>query len=225
MDGFLKDIDRNEVLRYLGYKGSIIDENTNLQIDKATELIKKIAMPKIIYRVSDIIFENGLSLSATNFKPLGNDIAALLKDCKKAVLFAATIGNLFETELRKAQITDMAFAVILDSCANSAIENVCDNFQNHIRLSWEKEGMFLTERFSPGYGDMPITQQKEFCMVLDTARKIGVTVSSSGLLVPTKSVTAIIGISENPQPKRIKSCENCTAFANCKFRKDGITCD
>ena len=225
MNPELTHINRNEVLKYLGYKGGFIDDYTNSQIDNALELVKKIAQPKVIHKVVNICFNEELSFLDIDFKPEGKDIANLLKESRKAILFVATLGNLFETELRKAQIKDMAFAVILDSCASSAIENICDNFQSEMEKQWAERRMFLTDRFSPGYGDMPLTQQKDFCMVLDSARKVGVTVNKGGLLVPTKSVTAIMGISKNPQPRRKIGCEHCKLFASCQFRKDGIICD
>ena len=52
----------------------------------------------------------------------------------------------------------------------------------------------LTERFSPGYGDLDMAVQKDLCLVLDTGRTIGVTLTESCMMVPVKSVTAIVGL-------------------------------
>ena len=71
---------------------------------------------------------------------------------------------------------------------------------------------------------MPIGMQKDFCAILDTARKIGLTVTDSNILVPRKSVTAVIGISDIPVKKRSSGCENCSMFKNCNYRKDGKHC-
>ena len=66
--------------------------------------------------------------------------------------------------------------------------------------------------------------QKELFRLLDVTRRIGVSLSESGLMVPQKSVTALIGVSDRPQPKRSRGCETCTMFADCASRKDGKNC-
>ena len=86
----------------------------------------------------------------------------------------------------------MADALILDACAGAAIENVCDNLCADIAAAVAP--MYLTDRFSPGYGDLPLAQQFELCRVLDVSRRIGVTLSDGGLMIPQKSVTAVMGI-------------------------------
>ncbi|MGL4791797.1 MAG: hypothetical protein ACRCW1_10335, partial [Anaerotignaceae bacterium] len=182
--------------------------------------------PKLTFSVFDLEFINTtVAFKGTQFTTQGMDIYNLLKTCHKAVLVAATLGQDFETRLRIAQVKNMSEAIILDSCGSSAIENICDNFQNDIEAHFAKENQFITSRFSIGYGDFPLENQKDFCKILNTEKFAGITVNNGGLLVPTKSVTAIIGISNQKQPKRKPSCENCNNFFNCSFRKDGITCD
>jgi hypothetical protein len=75
----------------------------------------------------------------------------------------------------------MADAVILDCCGSSAIENVCDNLCDDLQQAVDG---FLTDRFSPGYGDFPFAQQPDFCRTLDISRRIGVNLSPSGLMIP-----------------------------------------
>ena len=79
-------------------------------------------------------------------------------------------------------------------------------------------------RFSPGYGDLPLEIQKDLCRMLNASRRIGLTVSESMLMVPCKSVTAVIGIAEEPQDHRASGCEVCNLFRTCEFRKEGGTC-
>ncbi|MEA5084415.1 MAG: methionine synthase [Lachnospiraceae bacterium] len=225
MEKILRDINKNEVLKYLGYKGGKIDESTFTMINDAMEKVLETAVPRYTYKVLDIEKTDGIILKGTMFVPQGEDIAELLSSCEKCVMMAATLGVEFEIMLRKAQITDMAKAVTLDSCGSSAIENICNNVEKIIEDKWGKEGWFLTDRFSPGYGDMPIEQQRDFCMVLETPKKIGINVNAGGMLVPSKSVTAIIGLSKTQQAKRKKGCEYCNNFMNCQFRKEDRTCD
>ena len=82
----------------------------------------------------------------------------------------------------------------------------------------------LTDRFSPGYGDFPFSQQRDFFDVLDITRRIGVSLTESGLMLPQKSVTALIGVSDRPQAHRHRGCASCILFEDCGFRKEGTHC-
>lgn len=221
----LTSINENEVLKYLGFKGGEVDEFTQNAINEMTELIFKKADVKYTYKVFEIEKEPQYRLKNSVFALEGNDIKELLNECNVCVLMAATIGGSIDAEIRRMQIKDMAKAVVLDSCASSAIENVCDNVQKLIEQSEEFKSMYSTDRFSPGYGDMPLECQKNLCAVLDTQKKAGIALSRSGLMIPVKSVTAIIGFSHKPQKKRKRGCEHCRMFKNCAYRKEGITCD
>lgn len=223
MKGTLNSVNRNEVLKYLGYKGGATDEKTINDIQRISEDVIKTAQPAVTYMVFDI--EDNFCFSGTNFIPGGNDIKKMLEGCKKAVLMAATLGMEIEKKLRAIQITDMYSALIFDCCASSAIENVCDNFQNELEEKVNKQGLFLTDRFSPGYGDMPLECQKTLCTVLDTQKKAGIALSRSGLMIPVKSVTAIMGFADTKQKKRGRGCEYCRMFKSCAFRKAGVTCE
>ena len=56
------------------------------------------------------------------------------------------------------------------------------------------EGETLVPRYSPGFGDFPLTAQREILSVLDAARAIGVSLTDTLLMVPSKSVSAVIGV-------------------------------
>lgn len=223
MDNYLKNINRNEVLKYLGYRGGKVDQKLEEDIKSCSEEIIKTARPKVTYKVFDFSHESFM-FHGTNFIPGGNNIKELLKDCQKAVIMAATIGSEIENLIRRYEVKEIYRALILDSCASSAVENVCDNFQSDLEKRVNEQGLFLTDRFSPGYGDMPFEQQKDLCAILNTPKTIGVSLSASGIMIPRKSVTAIMGISDKKQEKRFKGCEYCSMFENCSFRKEGVVC-
>ena len=135
----------------------------------------------------------------------------------------ATLGPGMDRLIRVSQITDMSEAVVIDSLASVAIEQVCN--QVDMIVSSLYPGEYLTFRFSCGYGDYPIDLQGEFLRILDAPRKIGLCTNKSSLLTPTKSVTAVMGISKNPIEKRKRGCAVCNMRENCKFRKAGLRCD
>jgi len=224
MRKLLKNIDETEAARYLGCLINPVPSDIKIRIAKASELIMNTAIPRYVYHTFTILPENGYMLSGTNFSLVGNDIKNHLNGCHACVLMAVTLGNEIDQLIRKMQITDMAEAVVLDTCASTAIENVCDNIEAEIITELSMEKQFTTTRFSPGYGDMPLTLQKDFCRILDTPRKMGLTVSEGGLMTPIKSVTAVIGISHQKLQKHTGSCESCSLKNTCLYKKGGQTC-
>ena len=218
----LTELNFNEILMYLGYRGQELPPELEGQIRRCMDEVKKNSVPRLVYAIVPVSFEGGVKAGGLALE--GNDIADLLKESERAVLLAATVGARVSSLILKMQVKDMGSAIIMDACASAAIENICNNFEEEMRKQAEGGGLFLTDRFSPGYGDLPISLQKDFCTMLNTQRRIGLTVSDNFLMVPQKSVTAIMGIAKTPQPKRKSGCEVCSMFKTCAFRKQGRTC-
>lgn len=219
------EINIEEVSKYLGYQNQEVDEETLADIRKAEKMLQKEVQYKAIHRVFQIEKkEDGIKVVGTNMTLVGNGMKDLLRECDQCILMAVTLGQGVDQLLRKAQVTNLTQGVILDFCASSMVEQICNQFEDEIKVDWTEKGKFFTDRFSPGYGDLPITIQKTFCDVLDTQRKMGLTVTNSGIMIPRKSITAVIGISDKKQKMKIKGCKYCDFFKNCQYRKDGKTC-
>jgi 5-methyltetrahydrofolate--homocysteine methyltransferase len=183
-------------------------------MDECEKALLSSANPKYLYkRVS--LKDSGLVK--------GNSVTAHLKGCEEAVVICATLGAEVDKQLRLAQVTDMAKAVVMDSMASVAIEQVCTKIDDLIAT--EITDLYQTWRFSPGYGDYPIELQETFLRILDAPRKIGLCTNESSILTPTKSVTAIMGLSKAPIEHKRKGCASCNLAKNCKFRKAGTRCD
>jgi 5-methyltetrahydrofolate--homocysteine methyltransferase len=210
----LEGIDRAETIRYLGNSRVNMNEDMSALLDSCEkELLRHIEV-KYLYKT--VPAENSPLIS-------GSDIRAHLKDCGEAVIMCATLGREVDRIIKIAQITDMSRAVVLDAMASSAIESVCARLEKQIAR--ENAGRYLTWRFSPGYGDYPIELQSLYLSLLDAPRKIGLCANQSSMLIPTKSVTAIIGLSEKPVENRRRGCATCSLAGECKFRKAGKRCE
>ena len=219
MEPRLTDINENEALLYLGYKGGGIPPEILAGLRRCKQIILDTARPRAVWREFPLRPDG--TLAGIDFQPAGSDVRELLRESHHVILFGATLGAEVELLLRRAQIRDMADAVMLDCCASAAIENVCDNLCADLQAEL---GGYLTDRFSPGYGDLPFTQQREFCAVLDLQRRIGVSLSPGGLMIPQKSVTALMGLSDTPQTRRFRGCAYCRQFETCTYRKEGNAC-
>lgn len=220
MEPRLTEWDRNEALIYLGFRGGPLPEDLELSLERCRTLLRETARPRLVWRRFALL--PGGALAGADFCPPGEDVKELLKDCRELVLMAATLGAEIETLLRRTQLRDMGLAMVLDACASAAIENVCDNFCED--LAKDAAPLYLTDRFSPGYGDLPLSCQADFFRLLDIRRRIGVSLSPAGLMIPQKSVTALIGLADRPQKMRSKGCAVCSLFDSCRFRREGVSC-
>ncbi len=220
VDARLSGIDRNEALRYMGYRGSIAPDALCADLERCERLLLQVARPRALWRLFDLLPDG--TLAGTDYRPGGQDIRDHLRGCDQVVLMAATLGAEAEALIRRAQKRDMADAVILDAVGSAAIENVCDNLCADLAETLSPR--CLTERFSPGYGDLPLSEQETIFRILELERRIGVSLTAGGLMIPQKSVTAFIGAAGEPQAQRPRGCESCARFQDCAFRKERKSC-
>lgn len=219
----INEINRIEAFRYLGIKGT--PDNATLRFaDECEKMLLAEMTSKFCWSYAEISEhqDNSVKLSGYTLSLEGNDVSAHLEGCYGVILLAATLGNSVDMLLRKTQAQDMAKAVILDSMASAAIEQVCDEAEKEIAEKLENKHFIW--RFSPGYGDFPIEVQNDFLTALNAQKVIGLCANSSGMLIPTKSVTAVIGVHEKSVQNKKHSCESCNMRDRCNYRKTGGTC-
>ncbi len=222
----MQSFNKDEVLRYLGYRGHKIPSEFDRTIDFYMSKITSLCNPKYTYIISDVDKKgNSIELVGTNLVLSGKDILKHLDKALKCVTLACTLGAEFDKELLKLQTKSMSDAVIFDAVGTAYIEGFSDKCEDEILSDFKSSGYFSNFRFSPGYGDLSITLQKDIISCLDCPKKIGLTVTESGLLLPQKSITAFIGIFDKPQYKPSSKCESCKAKDTCLMRKDGKVCD
>ena len=215
------ELDRKTVLQNLGYGDAEADPQTAEMLEEAAKEIQQAAQPRWIWGKFAL---QGMQLDGTAFAMQGQDIQKHLAGCGAIYLLALTLGMQVEQQIRKAEATDMGKAVLLDSCASALIEQYADAGEALLQEQAQKENLFITGRYSPGYGDFPITSQPQVLGLLNAQRAIGLSVSGSGILLPRKSITAVIGIADIPVTGRLAGCGNCVLKEKCKLRKEGKFC-
>lgn len=219
----LEKLNRAEAFRYMGHRGGAIPDNIETLADECETVLLSAVTPKFVWRAFDIRkTENGVEVENTPLVLRGESIAEHLQNCEKCVLLAVTLGGGADRVIRTYENGAMEKAVIADSLASAAVEQVCDYAESEIQ---DKLGGFhFTWRFSPGYGDFPLDIQAELLTAVDAGRRIGLNVSESLMLLPTKSVTAVIGVSANEIPKGKRGCAVCGLRDNCVYRQRGEHC-
>ncbi len=210
-----------EALRYLGAADA--PETLRRQVAGEAETLSAQFRPRHVCKVCELDFQGEeIFLCGTAVVLKGGTALKMLAQCHRAALLACTLGARFDLALTAVQARDMARAVILDACGSALVEQGCDEAEKE--LSARFPGQYLTDRFSPGYGDLPLELQRDICAALDTPRRLGLHVTESLLLNPVKSVTAVIGLSDRPQMARIRGCAYCQMRERCTLRKGGKHC-
>lgn len=215
-------IDVDEAIRYMGYR-SAPDENQMKMIDDCRRLLESEIKPAWVYRAFDTEFtDGGVKLKGTELVFKGEDIRRHLDGCEQCILLCATASSKADELIRRRESEDIALGFMTDCLASAAVEAVCNMLEEE--LAKKLDGYNFTWRFSPGYGDFPLETQPQIINVLNAEKRAGVTCTKSLLLLPRKSVTAVIGISKNPIEKGRRGCAVCKMADRCQFRKRGTRC-
>ncbi len=189
LTGNLKAIDRREALRYLGCSRSVEDmSGVEGVIDGCEREVLAVQNLKAVYSLYDISRGDGLNLGFA--KTDSRDLEKYLSGCNKIALFAATAGAGIDRLIAKYNRISPARAAVTQALGAALVEEWCNTV--HAQLTAQYGA--ITARFSCGYGDLPLTLQRDIFAALDVTKKIGVTLSDDCFMTPTKSVTAIVGI-------------------------------
>lgn len=225
MELTLSHIPRDQALRYLGYGGREVPDNIQAMADRALAELFPLCRPRYVWRVFDLKSPGEAVLRDSGLAFPGGDVPALLRDCGQCVLMAVTLGDAPEGLIRRTRVRSQTRALILDACASAACEQACDQVQALIEAQLCPRPPYPTDRFSPGYGDLPLSLQPDILALLDAPRQIGLTVTETCLLLPRKSVTALFGLAGRPQGSRVRGCARCSLRGSCSYRKAGMRCE
>ncbi len=212
------EISRREIRRYLGYGGNEGDETVNALIEDCLKELTAAAFPKSISRVYPLQLLPEDVIDFTVFQTKSRNLSKNLKDCEQVILFAATLGAGVDVLLHKYTKLQMSKAVIMQAAAAAMIEEYCDEENRLLKQEHEAKGLYLRPRFSPGYGDFPLDCQRDITSVLETPKRVGIMLTDSLLMAPSKSVTAVMGVSGKPYRCEVKGCEVC-AKTDCAYRR------
>lgn len=200
-----------EILRYAGCKQAN-DDMVNLARECINEIHTKLA-----YTVCYCPFEVEICGDVCDFGAFSlrsKKLALNLQGCNRAVLFAATIGVEIDRVIAKYGHISPSKALMFQAVGAERIEAVCDAFCVDVAKEYN---VGTKPRFSPGYGDLPLSSQKDIFSVLSPEKQIGLFLTDSMLMSPSKSVTAIIGLCEKGKIAVNDKCTQCDQ-KDCAFR-------
>ena len=212
-------IARKEVYRYLGLGRQVPDPLLHEMIEECIAELYHVATPRYLYQIIPIQVDAAQHQLDFGFMQVHSvHLCKNLADCEKAALLAATLGAEVDRLMHRYEVRTAAKSVILQASAAALIESVCDVCQEEIRQIAKKDGYHIRPRFSPGYGDFSISFQKPLTAALQTAKRMGLTLTEHDMMVPSKSVTAVIGFSRIQTNCHREGCESCT-LPQCLYRR------
>lgn len=197
-DGTKLNIDKKETYRYLGYHfgGEVpLDAELEKMVDELTKKVAEAATPRCAYEVYDLKVTAGECILSQNEALLtikSARLAAHIKGCRQAILFAATIGPGVDMLIRRYNGRSTIKPAILQAAGASAIEAFADEVTERIKDSFINYTFKM--RFSPGYGDFSLEHQNDFFRLLGLEKNLGMSLNSALLMSPSKSITAVIGV-------------------------------
>lgn len=223
--------DEKEALRYFGARPG--DEQAVVTVDRAFLQLRNEVQPRSLLQQwsctvvqgngsekGRVILENG-----TEFVSSG--LAKHLEGCDRLLLFGATLGARVDIALRRISVRSIAEGAAAQAVAASLIESYLDQqeivWKKDLPATWQ-----YRSRFSPGYGDWDLAEQQKIFRILNCAKAIGLTLTAGGIMAPTKSVTAVIGIDRSgkepaePEETRCGKKTKCAACGNvtCPYRQE-----
>ncbi len=208
-------VDTSLALRFLRVRKEVDEQTKDVFRSCLDEFIKAVSY-KSSYRYFDIVINENKVSFGDEMVLESEKLAKNLTGCKGAFVFVATTTVALDRLIEKHLNLRVSRALIIDAIGSSAIECFCDILSQKI---CEEYKVLLRPRFSPGYGDLSVVSQDKVLNCCDACRKIGVTLTENHLMIPKKSVSAIVGVRpKNEVCDKSSSCENCEAD-DCPYRE------
>ncbi len=189
----LPEPDRREILLYAGVMGASGTEELSHLTEECITLAESAITPRVCY--AELAVSVGCdSVDFGVFSISSSDLCKNLWGCERAVIFAATVGSELDRLYAREAVRSPAMALMISAFGSERIEALCNIFNRAVKAEAAARGESTAPRFSPGYGDLPLSAQRDIFALLECPRNVGISLCDSLMMSPKKSVTAIIGI-------------------------------
>jgi hypothetical protein len=207
----IRDIDKGRVFRLLGDRSGKVPRRAASKVEKSVRDVLRLARPKVLYttkkvkaaEAGTVVLEDGTALKSAK-------LSRTLKKCDRVAVFLATIGGGVDRVVKElARGNKISEAYIYDVIGSVAVEEAVDNFQKRFDAALSDSRKSTTLRFSPGYCDWNIREQKKIFEVLDSDAA-GVSLTEDCLMSPRKSVSGVFGIAPGTRKAQVNPCTMCS---------------
>lgn len=200
------NLDPREIARYLGIRGKALDPQGTAWADQCQRELAQAVTPRHL----------GRRLPLTLFQGQSRDLDHHLRHCREGILYAVTLGPEADRLLRRWSAQSMAKAAVGQAVCAAWLDDLCAAYCATLEQDLAP-GEYLTPPYSPGYGDWDLAAQQTVLDRLQAPKRLGLSLTGGGMLVPEKSVTALVGISDRPEEACGQKCMRCRK-TDCPFR-------
>ena len=220
---FSPEIDREQFAKMFGGRNaSVFSYALNEKIEMYTAGLDRLYSPRLNYRIFDIdCAETGIVRLETGIELSSRKLSIALGPCLEAVCFIATIGDEIEQKISRLTARNrLSDAFIVDTMGSLLVEGLVNQFQQEMQSRYRRQGRAVSLRFSPGYCDWPVDEQKKIFDLFDKA-VLEVRLSDTCLMLPRKSISGVFGISSKDSRKWVSAHNPCRTCAkkNCNEKR------
>ena len=188
----LPDFNEREILRYCGVKE--IDERFSTILQACKKEAQEVISARVCYAVLPVKID-GETCDFGAFSLLSKHLSKNLQNAKKTVVFVATVGVGMDRLIAKYGKISPVKALCMQAIGSERAEALADEFCGALKEKFTG----VLPRFSPGYGDLSLQTQKKIFNLLNPQKNIGVSLTDTLLMAPSKSVSAFVGIDESKE--------------------------
>ena len=214
-----KDVSIDHVARYFGGNGYKPDEKTSERIRQCIDVAAECVTPKATYTIfpvagiiagKEIILENGLKLSLPEcFTDSGTTLMATV---------IGTLGEGLEEKCRDLASSGKIYeSTLFDAVGTAMLDLMSDEICKRIENIGKQSGLLRGERLGPGIDGYPLEQQHQLFKLAGN-ESINVSLNSSAIMIPTKSISFFMMLTTTAHKSETKhKCSVCR-LPNCQFR-------
>ena len=189
-------VEESKLAKLLGGKrNQELPKSIKSKLRVLEDTFNSLITPDIHYRMIDFtVKDEGVIRIEGTIEFESKNLSEVMKSAEKLVCFIGTLGPGIEEEVGVLmQDNNLSEAYILDAMGSVAVEDLVDKFQQTIKSECERVGKTVTLRFSPGYCDWALTEQKKLFSLFEP-EDIPVQLLDSCLMEPVKSISGVFGI-------------------------------
>lgn len=205
--------------RYLGAGTARQAEELRPLMEKAEAALKPcVCFKQLVKRYPVTVDDGGFQLGGLPAIP-SRHLCRLFEGAEEGLAVAVTLGAEVDTLVKRLLLGDPALGAAVGAAASAYVDELLDGVMaaEQARIA----PLHLSPRFSPGYGDVPLSYQRPLTEALECWR-IGIRLTDSCLMLPEKSITALCALlppGECPQSlRREHGCDRCPD-TQCPYRE------
>jgi hypothetical protein len=216
-------IDRKNLIKRLGgRKGRAFSRSLGIKVHNSVRTLYRLMNPCLMFTKERIKRVEGGSVYLHGGRTLkSTKLSRALRDSEELICFVTTIGEEIDFEIKgMIQQGHLSEAFILDALGSVAVENVAEQFHRRMQRQCNENDKAVTLRFSPGYCDWPIEEQRKLFEMFDS-NTAGIELKDSCLMVPRKSISAVFGVypvNGGSAPCPYNPCLDCSKI-DCPSRR------